>query len=247
MTDKPKKSREDLALGVLNPKTGRRKGGFIEMYRAMRQWQDWLTSGEKDEDDLIEAAFAKADDFIAKRDAAPGEDPTTDYQEDIEYRAAQEERYRSLYEWNEANDEAALQQLLDLEVQARATNREFARAHLPVKERVALLGELRNIAKDHSTLQQKLGIDRVTRDDRARKEDPMQALQEQIKLGAAKVRQLREEWAAMAPTILTIEELIARAQHHSGLPQEWIVDTLEAHKRLLGIAVPSDSTAAVVE
>ena len=213
------------------------------MYRAMRQWQEWLTTGEKTEDDLIEAAFEAADKQIAKRNAKPGEDPQTYTAEDEEWRLEQEARYRKEFDWNEANDESALQMLLDLEQQLRALNREFSKASLNVGDRVELLKELRNIAKDHSALQKTYGIDRVSRENRSRTEDPMAALRSQITAGADYVRRLRGEWEAVAPTITSIEELVARAQHHSGLSQPWLLATLAAHRRLLGV----DSTDVVVE
>lgn len=244
VTDRPQKTREELALGVIDPKTGKRKGGFIVAQRKMKQNQEAMAAGLLSEDELVEKAFRAADAYIARRDAAgDGDDPFSD--DDADYRLEQKERYEELYEWNDANDRAALEQLLDLEVQSRAVNREFSRAHLNVKDRTSLLGELRNIAKDHAALQKALGIDRITRDSRARSEDPMQALREQIKLGADYVRQLREEWPSVAPTVKSMEELVALAQHHSGMPVEWVQATLAAHKRLL--AVDGDSTAAVVE
>lgn len=236
MSDKTPKTREELALGVLNPKTNRRKGGYIEMYRSMRQWQEWLTSGEKGEDDLIEAAFAQADKMIARRDAGTS-DPgrLADDIEDQEYRQAQEERYRSEYDWNSSNDEAELQRILDLEVQSRATNREFAKASLNIKDRTALLGELRNIAKDLASLQKGLGIDRPTRDTRRRTEDPMAALHTQIESGAAKMRELVDEWVERSHEAQTIEELRALAKHHLTLPLAVIDATLDAHRRILGV------------
>lgn len=241
---KPQKTREELALGVLDPKTGKRKGGFIVAQRKMRQNQEKIAAGIMSEDDLIEAAFRAADNYIARRDAAgDGDDPFAE--DDLEYRTAQEERYRELYEWNGANDEAALQQLLDLEVQSRSVNRAFSQAHLNVRDRTSLLGELRNIAKDHAALQKALGIDRVTRDNRARDEDPMQALREQIKSGAAKMQALIDEAPEFAAQASSEEELKALMKHTSGLPYGWIDVWLAAHRRVLGVG--RDSTVPVVE
>lgn len=237
MTTKIPKTRDELALGVLNPKTGKRKGGYVNMYRAMKQWQEWLVSGEKSEDDLIEAAFEKADEVIERRSGDTGEQGViAAAAEDIEWRAEQEARYKAEFDWNDANDESALQFILDLEVQMRALNRELAKAKISIGDRVELTKEMRNFAKDHAGLQKSLGIDRVSRENRKRGEDPMAELKRQITQGAAYVQQLRDEWVEVAPDIKTEEELVARMQHHSGLSQEWITASLDAHKRLIGVA-----------
>lgn len=232
----PPKTREELALGVLNPKTGKRKGGYVNMYRAMRQWQEAIASGEKSEDDLIEAAFEYADRTIHKRgNPNDSEDVIALAEEDAEWRLEQEARYRAEYDWNDSNDESSLQQLLSLEHHVRVLDRELARATLSIKDRVELTKELRNFTTNHADLQKKLGIDKPGRESKSRTEDPMAELRKQINAGADYVRKLREEWAEVAPEVKSIEELIARAQHHSGLPQDWIRATLAAHSRLLGL------------
>lgn len=236
MSNKLQKTREELAIGVLNLKTGKRTGGFVNMYRSMRQWQEWLTSGEKGEDDLIEAAFAKADQMIDKRAAGGNGDPgrLADDIADQEYRDAQEARYRQDYDWNTSNDEAELQRVLSLEVQFRATEREFAKANLNVKDRVALLGEIRNIAKDLASLQKSLGIDRPTRDSRKRSEDPMAALHAQIESGDAMLTAMMESFPAECATIKTLEELRAMIKMHWGVPRYDLIDPmLDAHRRIL--------------
>ena len=236
---------DELAMGKLNPKTGKRKGGFIANVRTMRQYADKVAAGEWGEDDLIEQAYKQAWDWLKKQAArASDDDISTADEEDRAYREAAEERYRDAYEWNGTNDEASLQSILALEVLMRSTTREVEKAGVSIKDRVALLGELRNIAKDHAALQKSLGIDRISRDNKSRSEDPMQALRDQIKLGADYVRKLRDEWVEVAPTVLTREELVARAQHHSGLPQDWIEALLQAYERVR--AVGGDSTATVV-
>ena len=240
MTDKPLKTRDELAIGVLNPRTGRRKGGYINMYRVMPNYRDKLVSGEMSEDELVEKAYQKADEVIAARENSGG-DPgrLADDAADQEYRDAQEMRYREEYDWNSSNDEAQLQQLLDLEVQSRATNREFAKANLNVKDRTALLGELRNIAKDHAALQKALGIDRPARDNKRRSEDPMEALQRQIESGANRMRQLIEEGPEAWKTCNTEEELVALAKHHLGFPKVIINALLREYRRIL---TSTDST-----
>lgn len=235
MSARPPKTRDELALGVLNPKTGKRRGGYVNMYRAQKQWQEALTSGDKSEEDLIEAAFEYADKIIDKRSGETGEQSEIALAaEDLEWRGDQEARYRIQYEWNDANDEASLQMLLDLEMHLRSLNRALLDVR-NIKDRVELTKELRNFAKDHVDIQKKLGVDRVSRENRRRDEDPMTALREQIKLGADYVRKLREEWSSVADEVVSIDELVARAQHHSGLPQDWIQATLRAHARLLGV------------
>lgn len=236
---------DELALGRLNPKTGKRKGGFIGSVRAMKQNQESLAIGDINEDDLIEMAYRQAWNYLKREAERKNETVDTADEEDAEYAIEQERRYREEYDWDEsnANDDAGLVMLIELEVQSRRLKRELNKSGIAWKERTELLGELRNIAKDHAVLQKSLQIDRATRDNRSRTEDTMEALRTQIRLGADKVRQLREEWAEVAPECKTIEELVARAQHHSGMPAEWVLATLAAHRRLLGV----DSTGVVVE
>lgn len=241
---------DELALGKLNIKTGKRKGGFIEEQRNMRQNQEKLAIGEIGEDDLIEMAYARAWTWLKREADRTGANAVTDLdEEDAAYAAAQEARYRSDYDWDEsnANDDAGLTMLIEYEVQARRLKRDLQRSNIPWKERVELLGELRQMGNTHANLQKSLQIDKATRDSRQRSEDPMEALRREIDSGARKMTELIDEWAAVAPTAATEEELRALMKHHVGLPYAWINATLSAHKRILGITTPSDSTGVAAE
>lgn len=245
MTKKIIKTRDDYALGLAD-KNGKRNGGFFKMLMVMRQNQEKIASGELSEEELLESAYRMADQQIAKNMAGPDEEPQTFNESDQEYRDDQEARYREAYEWNDTNDEAALQMLLDLEVQQKVLNREFARANMSVKDRTDLLGELRNIAKDHSALQKQLGIDRVSRDSKKRTGDPMENFQNIIADGERKMLELMEEWPTVAAGINDLETLRAMAKHHLGLGMQGyqLLDPLlDAHRRII---MPTASSAVVV-
>lgn len=243
MSNKPPKTRDDYALGAAD-KNGKRKGGFLAMLLAMKQNQEKLASGEISHDDLIQQAYEKADQQIAKNLAGPGEEPQTLTEADEAYRAAQEERYRVEYDWRDAtpNDEALLQMLLDLEVQQRVVNREFSKANLNVKDRTSLLGELRNIAKDHAELQKRLGFDRLARESKKANDDPMQEWQRVLVSAQQEQARLHAEWPQVAESARNLEELRALAKHHLQRDYALLDPLLSAHQRLLS---GSDSSAVV--
>lgn len=237
MTDKPRKTREELALGVLHPRTGKRKGGYIEMYRPMRQYREKMATGEMSEDDLIEMAFQSADKEIARQLAGPDQAPVTFDEEDAEYAVAQAERYRREYDWDDsnANDDAGLTMLIEYEVQSRRMKRDLLRANIPWKERVELLGELRQLGNTHVTLQKSLLMDKATRDSRTRNQDPMDALREQILDGNAKLKQLMAESEQYAAQADTLEELRALWRHSWAIPGYALLDVwLMAYDRVEG-------------
>lgn len=245
MSTRPVKTRDDYALGAANKKTGRRKGGYLAMLKAQNQNQAKLAAGEITEDDLIQRAYELADEQIAKNMAGPDEEPQTFTEADQQYRDEQEARYREVYDWENANpnDEAQLQMLLDLEVQQRVVNREFSAAHMNVKDRTSLLGELRNIAKDHAELQKRLGFDRATRETKKAADDPMAEWQRVVVDGAAKFDELETEALTRFPEAKTLEELRALAKHTLMLDYNIIDCLLENHLRLMGL----QSTSSVVE
>lgn len=245
MSTKPVKTRDDYALGVANKQTGKRDGGFLKMLKKMANNRAKLVSGEISEDDLVVRAYEMADAQIAKNMAGPDEEPQTFSEEDAAYRAEQEDRYREAYDWSDAtpNDEASLQMILDLEVQARVVNREFAVAHMNVKDRKDLLGELRNIAKDHAELQKRLGFDRPSRENKKSSDDPMQEWKRVVESAQQEQARLFSEWPEVAASVSTQEELLALAKHHLQRGYDLLVPLLDAHKRVLGTSVPSVSTS----
>lgn len=258
---KEPKSVEDYALGPVNKKTGQRprkgEGGYLRMLMKMKQNQEALAAQEITEEDLLERAFEMARKQFAKQfDEPEVTEDNPDPFGDQEYRREQEERYRQEYEWDSlnANDEASLTDLLDLEVQSRILSRALNSQHLSVKDRTELLGERRNIAKDHATLQKALGMDRATRDTKARTGDPMQVLKEQIKSGAEMMQRLIDEAPKQFATAANEGELRILMKHHLGFPYAIVDATLREHRRVLGLSLQiqtedtpvSDSPSAVV-
>ena len=242
---KEHKTVEDYALGAVNKKTGQRprkgEGGYLKMLMKMKQNQEKLATGEIVEEDLLRRAFEMAREAFEKQFAEPDvADPENpDPNGDVEYRSAQEDRYRGEYEWDSmnANDEASLNHLLDLEVQQRVLNRELARPHISVKDRTDLLAEIRNVSKDHAVIQKALGMDRATRDTKARTGDPMQVLKEQVKAGAELMQKLMDEFWAVCPTIENEAQLRYMTKHHLGLPYGIVDPLLSTHRRVLGLPI----------
>jgi len=237
--NKPPKTREELALGVLNPRTGKRDKGYLNMLHVMKQNREKIALGELAEEDLVERAFVMADKEIARREAGPGEDPINQDEVDSAYREEQETAYRKQYDWGDdntnANDEASLQMILDIEIEQRRLQRQMRRVKIDWKERTELLGEMRQLATTHASLQKSLGIDRTARDQQRRTADPMAVLKEQIIAGAAQMQSLLDGWAEVAPTIQSEASLRYLSKHHAGLPYGFIDPLLKAHRRVLGL------------
>lgn len=229
------KTRDELALGVINPKTGKREKGYITMLRVMKQNREKLVSGEISEEDLLERAFTMADDEIARREARPGEDPVTLDAADAAYAAAQEERYRREYGWEEsnANDDAALTNLIHFEVEIRRLKRNLDKAGIPLDEKVEALKELRLLAKAHTDLQKSLVIDRTTRDNQRRTADPMAVLKQQIEEGAALIQSYIESAPVAFAAVENEASLRMMLKHHLGLPYAIIDSLLAEHRRVL--------------
>jgi len=227
--------RDDLALGKRDKHGNRPKsGGYKRMYEVMQQNKEKLLSGEIDEDDILQMAYDKAERELARR-AAGDSIKGTLTEQDLAYRASQEQRYRDLFTWNDANDEAALNALLDLELQQRVITRDLASASLNVKDRTALTSELRNLAKDHTDIQKRLGIDALTRDTKARAEDPMQEFRAQQEAAEAYFNAMVSESSLAAAAANTVEELRALMAHHLAIPRYSAIDPwLLAYDRIQG-------------
>lgn len=207
--------------------------------RGRRQNTAAIAAGNMtDSDDPLDDVTGEAVLAVLRKVEAPPTpkvDPATEAAEEA-FRSQQEARYRAEYGWSEenANDEATLAQLISMELEIRKINTELRRTVLPFREKQGLWDALRQVSAAHAALQKQLGIDRTTRDERGRTDDPMTVLHQQILSGADYVRQLRSEAAEYATKATSIEELRAFYRHCGAPSYEWIDSLLLAYDRLAG-------------
>ena len=208
----------------------------IKMYKSAQQYRQKLASGEMSEDDIVEMAAIKADEWIAQREATRASaDSKTDADVDQDYRAEREALYRREFQWNEANDENSLQQLLTLEVEMRRTERELGRASATSRDKEFLRGQLKDLVATHTGLQKMLGIDRTTRDVRKAAGDPMAAWRAVVDSGAAKMQALTEEFPQAIRQAATEAEMRPLVKHHLGFPYAIVDALLAQHRQVLGL------------
>jgi hypothetical protein len=203
----------------------------IKMYRTMPQFREETDEelygrarvwAEKQLDKRVERAEAKR---VAKQ---------TVLESDEEFRSKQEAHYRTGYIWEGANDESSLQHLLNLEVEMRRVKSELDE---PRDDRIKkdLRKSLTDLSTEHRTLQEKLGIDRLTR---AKAESARSTVDDwdRIKREAKeKLVQLASEFDAKANQATTEAELRDRLKYHFAIPFDMVDSVLRNHRRVLGL------------
>lgn len=206
--------------------------GLIPQVRARKQVAEKLASGVWGDEDVLEAAQAQACELRFGTAGAP--DPKADA-DDAEYRAGQEELYRSQFGFDGSSvaDEASLQQLLALQTAHRRLELDLKRSRMPYRERNELMHEMRQLTSDHSALQKTLGIDRGTRDARRRTVDPIEEHKKQVADGAAFMQSLIDSAPQAFAAAMSEGELRTLAKHHGGAPYGIVDSLLENHRRVL--------------
>lgn len=224
---KEPKSRDDLAKG------------YYKMFKVQRQNQEKLASGEMDEDDLWAMAFDLADRKIQDRIRAlrgSADDRQARLEEISKFRAGQEKRYRSLFEWNSANDETTLKNILDNECNTFEVNRSLQDPTLPFDLRDKLYDRHTRLISAHKELLAAAGIDRLTRD---KKQVSAQPIDDWFKVKRAafeKMQELKAEFGEAAAKCETEADLRDAIKYHFGFDFEGVVDViLRQHRRVLAL------------
>ena len=155
--------------------------------------------------------------------------------EDEEYRQEQEKKYLADFEWNTSNDLAALDHLVNLEVQIRQIRRDLAEPFITQSDKDKARKTLNDTIREHRGAMASLGIDRPAREKKLSAGDPVQDW-ERIKEEALLKKEMQR-----AELVDRLEEIENEAQLRDalkyGLLQKFdIIDPiLLAHRRVLGL------------
>lgn len=194
------------------------------------------------EDDLQLQAYNYMEKMLAKednREQLRSEIASRYSLEDEEYRKQQERRYRADYDWNTSNDEAALDHLLNLEIQIRQISRELE-ANAGDKDK--LRKSLNDTNREHRQSMAALGIDRISREKKSNSGDPMddwERIKEEAKI---KKSQQRQKFLEQLPAVKTEQELKDLIKYGLLLKFDTIEPMLVAHRRVLGLQEDLDGS-----
>jgi hypothetical protein len=211
--------------------------GF-KVARSRKQNRDENGELKVSDDELWVQAARYADKYLEReglQTAKRREMAVKEAEEDYDYRKRKEREYRSDYEWNDSNDEASLEHLLNLEIQIRQINRELEDPDRGTVEKEKLRKSLVDITKERRQLESGLGIDRVTRAKHDERGDPMDDWDRIKKEAALKKKMMRDEFTQKATNAQTEAQL--RDMIKVGLLLKFdVVDVLLAnHRRVLGL------------
>jgi hypothetical protein len=201
------------------------------MFSKLPQFKD------STEEEIFILASDYADKQIERREQAAhtknkGRQQERDSDED--YRDKQERTYRRNYQWTTANDEASLDNLLNLEVQIRRISRELDQEDDP-ENKNKLRKSLSETTKEHRTLQEKLGIDRISRSKQAAAKSTVDDWERIKQEAKKKLDDLALEFSAKASQVTSEAELRDRMKYHFAIPFAMVDDVLSNHRRVLGL------------
>lgn len=209
----------------------------IRMYKQLPQYKLKLEIGEMTEDELRYMAEEWADKKIHEKLRSNSDKQLNDEDiksEDAKYREKQRRNYRQEFDWNNANDEASLDQLLDLELQIRAIRRDMEKAG-DYKSKNSYRNALTKAIAEHRNLQKDLQIDRSSREKKRTTTNVIDDW-DRIKIDAAKkIKELNEEFIEMASESKTESELRDKIKFHGVIPFEMVDAILTHHRRVLGL------------
>lgn len=153
--------------------------------------------------------------------------------QDEDFRQAQERKYRQDFEWNNSNDEAALSNLIDLEVQIKQINREIDEAGILDKNKLRQI--LNDTVKEHRMSLVALGIDRVSRERKKATGDPMDDWERIKQEALVKKDMQRAEFIDQAELAETEAQLRDIIKYGLLLSFKEVDPLLANHRRVLGL------------
>ena len=227
MAQKQPKTRDELATG------------YFRMYSTQKQNTEKLAAGELSEEDLWIKAYDKADADILQRarDAEAKASEVAEARQSLEdFRDEREGRYREAYEWNTANDERTLTNILDNEVYTLQISRLLESPILTQPEREKLLDRHSKLVKDHRELLSAAGIDRLSREKKETSSEPMEDWVRVKRQAYDKMEALRKGFSDAADECQTEFDLKNALKYHFGFEFRGIIDKiLLTHRRTLGL------------
>jgi hypothetical protein len=206
-----------------------------------------LAAGDLTKEDIRLMAYDKADATIAKRfdNLRSAGDKAQEFQDEIQqYRGVQERNYRSLYEWNSANDETSLKNILDNECQIFEIDSRLSKLDLTSTDRDKLMDRHSKLIELHAKLLLSAGIDRVSREKKRETAGPMEDWILIKRKAALHMERMKSEFPDEAAKAKSEIELRDAIKHHLGMPFGGIIDViLREHRRVLGLPKDIDTDA----
>lgn len=224
---KEPKSRDELAKAYFN------------MYFAMRQHQEKLASGEITKDDLWAKAYDLADKKIEERlNLLRGKhyDKEQLAKETQIYREGQEYKYRELFEWNGANDETTLRNILDVESNIYEVKRTLADVSLTMESRDKLYDRHTKLVMAHKDLLSAAGIDRLSRDKKTQTAQPIEDWFRVKRAAHEKMMDILQRFPLEAENCETEQDLRDLIKYSLGYEFPVIDAILSNHRRTLGLS-----------
>ena len=223
----PIKPREELAQAS------------FKMYMGLKQFKEKLESGELSEEDVWGISYDRADRLIQQQLA----DGRVDVKGNLDlldkvtiFREEQEKKYRNLFEWNTANDEATLNHILDTEanIYEIRLSLDGAVGKNPV-ERQKLMTQHAALSDKHKDFLAAAGIDRLSREKKKLTNEPFDDWIRIKRLGDEKMEGLKEGLLEAIRECENEFDLRNAIKYHLGYDFSVVDTVLLHHRRVLGL------------
>lgn len=227
MNQKEPKSRDELAKS------------YFSMLSRLKQNQGKLAAGDISKDDLWEQAFDLADRKIEERlNVLRGANYDKEQlaKEIQQYREDQELKYRNLYEWNDANDESTLKNLLDVESNIYEVKRSLANVSLSLEAKDKLYERHTKLVMAHKELLSAAGIDRLSREKKQQTAQPIEDWFRVKRTAHEKMLDLEAKFPLEAANVETEEDLRDLIKYHLGYNFVIVDAILSNHRKTLGLS-----------
>lgn len=215
--------------------------GFLRAQLKMKQNIIALQTGEKTRQDLVRRARELAEEQFRRNMERQGEiakasDNVRLTLEEIEaYRQERLEAYQDAFEWNDANDKASLDALVELETQLYVIRHDLQMPKLSDTRRENLMKLMGDFTKQHADIQAKLGIDKKSRDAAKRNEAPMEKFEREILRFHRFMQERLDSFPAAADNVDSEKNLRELIRYKTGWDFKIIDAIIRNTKRLNGL------------
>lgn len=206
-----------------------------------------LAAGDISADDLWVRAYELADKMIEARieNLKGKSESRVDLMAEIqEFRETQEQKYRELYDWNDANDETTLKNILDNESNTFEVKRSLQDPTLPMDLKDKMYDRHTKLTLAHRDLLNAAGIDRLSREKKVQSAQPMDDWERVKEAAERKMETLKVEFLERAEKATSEMDLRDQIKYCFGYDFEGIVDPmLINHRRVLGLPLELSKNA----
>jgi hypothetical protein len=217
------------------------------MYAIMRQNKEKLASGEMTNDDIWVMAYDLADRKIEERlNVLRGKhyDKEQLAKEIQQYREEQDLKYRELFDWNGANDETTVKNILDVECNIYEVKRALSDVSLAMEARDKLYDRHTKLVMAHKDLLTAAGIDRLSREKKQTTAQPIEDWFRVKRAGHDKMVELERAFPLEAANCETEADLRDLIKYSLGYDFAVIDAILSSHRRTLGLPTEVEVAAA---